>query len=151
MGAGPFPTEAKGEEGERLRVNGGEFGSTTGRPRRCGWFDIPLLRQASLINGLTSLALTKLDVLSGFKKIKVAMGYRVNGKKIDYFPASSLYDADPVYKELSGWDEDIARCKKKADLPKNARNYIDFIESHVGVKISIISVGPDRSHTFKNK
>jgi len=151
VGGGPFPTEARGDEGDRMRVGGAEFGSTTGRPRRCGWFDIPLLRQASLINGLTSLALTKLDVLSGFKKIKVAVGYQADGKRVDHFPASSLERARPIYKELEGWVGDITRCRKTADLPKRAREYVDFIESRAGVKISIISVGPDRSHTFRNK
>lgn len=150
VGEGPFPTEALGEEGNRMRVNGAEFGSTTGRPRRCGWFDVPLLRQSAMINGLTRIVITKLDVLSGFKKIRVAVGYRIGGKKIDYFPAASLHKAEPIYKELKGWNGDISRCKTKADLPSGARNYIDFLESHIGVKISIISVGPDRRNTFKN-
>ncbi len=151
VGEGPFPTEATGKEGERMRVNGSEFGSTTGRPRRCGWFDAPLLRQTAHINGLTSIALTKLDVLSGFKKVRVAVGYRINGKTIDYFPASSLSKAEPIYEDLNGWDENIARCKNRADLPRNARKYIDFIESIINVKISIVSVGPDRLSTFKNR
>lgn len=151
VGEGPFPTEASGEDGDRMRVNGAEFGSTTGRPRRCGWFDVPLLRQSALANGLTGIALTKLDVLSGFKKIKVATGYKVNGKKIDYFPASNLYKAQPIYKELLGWNTDISRCRRKSDLPRSAQAYIDFIESQIGVKISIISVGPERNNTFKNK
>jgi adenylosuccinate synthase len=151
VGEGPFPTEASGEDGDRMRVNGAEFGSTTGRPRRCGWFDVPLLKQSALVNGLTGIALTKLDVLSGFKKIKVAVGYKMNGKKIDYFPASNLYKAQPIYKELEGWNSDISRCRSKADLPRSAQSYIDFIESQIGVKISIISVGPERNNTFKNK
>lgn len=151
VGEGPFPTEAKGEDGDRMRVNGAEFGSTTGRPRRCGWFDVPLLKQSSLVNGLTSIVLTKLDVLSGFEIIKVAVGYTVNGKKIDYFPAANLHKAVPVYRELKGWNANISRCRSKDELPRNAQRYIDFLESKIGVKISIISVGPDRLTTFKNK
>jgi adenylosuccinate synthase len=151
VGEGPFPTEARGEDGDRMRVNGAEFGSTTGRPRRCGWFDVPLLKEAALINGLTSVVMTKLDVLTGFKKVRVAVGYTVDGKKIDYFSPSNLYKAKPVYKELDGWNIDISRCKSKSELPRNARRYIDFIESQIGVKISIISVGPTRHNTFKNK
>jgi adenylosuccinate synthase len=151
VGEGPFPTEAKGEEGDRMRVNGAEFGSTTGRPRRCGWFDVPLLQQSSRINGLTSVVLTKLDVLSGFDKIKVAVGYKINGKKVDYFPATNLHKAEPIYRELKGWKADISRCRSKSELPRNAQSYIDFLESKIGVQISIISVGPDRLTTFKNK
>lgn len=151
VGEGPFPTEEKSEDGDRMRVNGAEFGSTTGRPRRCGWFDIPLLKQSSQVNGLTSIVLTKLDVLTGFKKIKVAVGYTINGKKIDYFPAANLHKAVPVYREMNGWETDISQCRHKDELPKNAQRYIDFLESKIGVKISIISVGPDRLTTFKNK
>lgn len=151
VGEGPFPTEALGEEGDRMRVNGSEFGSTTGRPRRCGWFDMPLIKETALINGLTSIAITKLDVLSGFKKIKVALNYRIDGKKVDYFPVANLHKAEPVYKELEGWNSDISHCKSKSELPANARKYIDFLQSHIGVPISIISVGPGRHNTFKNK
>ncbi len=150
VGGGPFPTEAVGEIGDRIRVNGAEFGSTTGRPRRCGWFDVPLLKQTARINGLTSITLMKLDVLSGFKKIKVAVGYNVGPQKINYFPASNLSKAKPIFRDLDGWNEDISKCKKLNDLPKNARKYIDFIESQIGVKIAIISVGPERHNTFKN-
>jgi adenylosuccinate synthase len=151
VGEGPFPTEARGEEGDRMRVNGAEFGSTTGRPRRCGWFDVPLLKQAALVNGLTSVVMTKLDVLTGFKKIKVAVGYTVDGKKINYFSPSNLYKAKPVYKDLEGWNVDITRCKNKSELPRNARKYIDFIESQIGVNISLISVGPNSHNTIRNK
>jgi adenylosuccinate synthase len=151
VGEGPFPTEAPGSISERMRVNGGEFGSTTGRPRRCGWFDAPLIRQTARINGLTSMALTKLDVLGGFKKIRVAVDYKIKGKGIDFFPASDLGRVEPVYRDIDGWDENIARCKRRKELPKNARAYIDFIESVTGVKISIVSVGPDRHSTFRNK
>jgi adenylosuccinate synthase len=151
VGEGPFPTEAKNEEGDRMRVNGAEFGSTTGRPRRCGWFDVPLLKQSCRINGLTSVVLTKLDVLSGFDTIKVAVGYTLDGKKIDYFPAANLHRAVPVYRELKGWSNDISHCRNKAESPRNAQRYVDFLESKIGVKISIISVGPDRRTTFRNR
>lgn len=150
VGEGPFPTEAPAKLADRMRVNGAEFGSTTGRPRRCGWFDAPLIRQTARINGLTSIALTKLDVLSGFKKIRVAVDYRMNGKIIDHFPASNLNRVQPVYRDLDGWDENIRRCKNRDELPRNARAYIDFIESITGVKVSIVSVGPDRQSTFRN-
>ncbi len=151
VGEGPFPTEAPANISERMRVNGGEFGSTTGRPRRCGWFDVPLVRQTARINGLTSIALTKLDVLSGFKKIRVAVDYKIKGKSINFFPASDLGRVEPVYRDFNGWDENIARCKTRSDLPKNARAYLDFLESASGVKISIVSVGPDRHSTFRNR
>jgi len=149
VGEGPFPTEEFGPLGNMLRDNGGEYGATTGRPRRCGWFDAPLLRQSAMINGLTQIALTKIDVLSGFKKIKVATGYEIDGKKTDHFPSSMLQRVTPVYEELDGWDEDISKCSSVDELPANARNYIDFLEKQTGVRITVISVGPGRKSTFK--
>jgi len=148
VGEGPFPTEDSSADGDRIRVNGGEFGSTTGRPRRCGWFDVVLMKQSARINGLTDIALTKLDVLSGFKKIKVAVAYNYKGEEIDFFPSANLDEVVPVYEELDGWEEDISKCKDFNDLPKNAKNFIKFIEEKIDVKISIISVGPDRNSTF---
>jgi len=148
VGEGPFPTEDTGPEGERMRSIGREFGSTTGRPRRCGWFDVQLLKESCMTNGVTSIALTKLDVLSGFKKIKIATGYSMNNKKIEFFPASMLQDVVPLYTEFDGWDEDISNCKNYKDLPDNTKKYIDFLENSIGVKIAIISVGPDRDKTF---
>ncbi len=148
VGEGPFPTEDKGKNGELLREKGDEFGATTGRPRRCGWFDIELLKHAKRINGLTSIALTKLDVLTGFPKLKVATGYKLNGKKIDYFPSNNVDRLEPVYKELDGWDQDISQCYSFDDLPANAKTYINFLEENSGVKASIISVGPDRKSTI---
>ena len=148
VGEGPFPTEEKGSDGDRLRKIGGEYGSTTGRPRRCGWFDIELMRHTKRLNGLTALALTKLDVLSGLSKIKVAVNYRLNGKKLDHFPSSMLNEVEPVYEELNGWNEDLSACKKYSQLPDNAKAYIDFIEKSLDIKISIISVGPEREMTF---
>jgi adenylosuccinate synthase len=147
VGEGPFPTEDFGDEGDRLRVNGKEFGSTTGRPRRCGWFDIPLLKQATRINGLTGIALTKLDVLQGFKKIKVAVAYEQNGKKIDYFP-SNINNVTPVYEELDGWDENISKCTSYSELPKTTRHYIEFLEKKIGVPVTVVSVGASRENTI---
>jgi len=149
VGEGPFPTEDETDEGQRLRVNGGEFGATTGRPRRCGWFDIPLMKQTARINGLTSISLTKIDVLSGFSKIKVAVSYKVDGKVVDYFPSAQLRNVEPEYIELDGWKEDISKCKSFEDLPDNAQKYISFLEEKVGVKIGMLSVGPGREKTFK--
>jgi adenylosuccinate synthase len=148
VGEGPFPTEEKNADGDRLRVNGNEFGSTTGRPRRCGWFDSELLRQAKRINGLTGIALTKIDVLSGFKKLRVAVGYELKGKKIDHFPSSMFGDVKPVYEELNGWDFDITKVTCLDELPSEAKTYINFLEKQTGVPIKIISVGPSRENTF---
>jgi adenylosuccinate synthase len=148
VGEGPLPTEDEGDDGDRLRVNGKEFGSTTGRPRRCGWFDVPLLKQSKLVNGLSNIALTKLDVLTGFKKIKIAVGYEFNGQPIDYFPAAKLSEVKPIYEEVDGWDEDISEAKKFSDLPKNTQKYVNYIEKLIGIPIVILSVGPGREATF---
>ncbi|MDR3237931.1 MAG: adenylosuccinate synthase [Spirochaetia bacterium] len=147
VGEGPFPTEDTGNDGDRLRVNGKEFGSTTGRPRRCGWFDIELLKHSCLINGFTTLALTKLDVLTGFKKIKVAVRYEHNGKDAGY-SQSSLDSVEPVYEELNGWDENLSKVKTYDTLPSQAKDYIRFLEKNIGAKISTVSVGPERENTF---
>ncbi len=148
VGEGPFPTEDDGEGGARLRERGGEYGSTTGRPRRCGWFDLELLKFAKRTNGLTSMAFTKLDVLSGFKKIKVAVGYELNGKRMEYFPSTMLQKVKPVYESLDGWDEDITLCRSYDELPGNAKVYLDFIRTSLDLPISVVSVGPDRLNTF---
>jgi adenylosuccinate synthase len=149
VGGGPFPTEEKGPDGDRLRESGEEFGSTTGRPRRCGWFDMELVKHTNRINGLSELALTKLDVLTGFPKIKVAVSYEINGKKQDHFPSCALDRIEPIYEELDGWDEDITLCRDYNDLPKNACSYINFIEQSLKLRISLISVGPERESTFR--
>ena len=151
VGEGPFPTEDSSEAGDRLRVNGGEFGATTGRPRRCGWFDAELLRQSKLTNGLTGIALTKLDVLSGFKKIKVAVSYEINGKKVDYFPGAHLHEVKPVYEEIDGWDENISDCRDFNELPANTRSYVRYLEKIIGVPVEIVSVGPGREGTIVMK
>lgn len=148
VGEGPFPTEETGEVGNTLREKGGEYGATTGRPRRCGWYDVELIRQAKRVCGLTELVLVKLDVLSGFDTIKVATGYEYQGRKIDMFPSFMLNKIKPVYTEFPGWKEDISGCTRYADLPDAARRYIDFLEEASGVRISRISVGPDRENTI---
>ncbi|HDP80876.1 MAG TPA: adenylosuccinate synthase, partial [Spirochaetes bacterium] len=148
VGEGPFPTEDLGDEGNNLRIQGDEFGSTTGRPRRCGWFDLEIMKYSRRVNGLTSLALTKLDVLSGFKKIKVAVAYEKNGKKLDYFPSSGHRQIKPVYVEMDGWQDDISTCRSYDSLPSEAREYVNFIRKSLEVPISVVSVGPDRENTF---
>lgn len=149
VGEGPFPTEDFSERGDTLREKGHEYGATTGRPRRCGWFDVELLKQAKRVCGITEVALIKIDVLSGFKKIKVATGYEYEGKKIEMFPSFMLDKVKPIYTELDGWDQDISQIREYKDLPENTKKYIDFIEDKAGVKIAVVSVGPDRTNTIK--
>jgi adenylosuccinate synthase len=148
VGEGPFPTEDFGDGGNQLRDKGGEYGATTGRPRRCGWFDVELLKQAIRICGLTELSLTKLDVLTGFEKIKVAVGYKYQNKKIDMFPSFLLDEVEPVYEEIDGWTEDISNCTSFEELPINAKSYVKHIEELIGIPITIISVGRDRKNTI---
>jgi adenylosuccinate synthase len=150
VGSGPFPTELYGPEGETLRREGAEFGATTGRSRRCGWFDAVGVRHAVRMNGLTGLALTKLDVLTGFKKIPICTAYRYEGKTIDEFPASSkvMHGARPVYEEMDGWDVSLDNARKLSDLPAAAQKYVRRIEEVVGTKIILVSVGPGREQTI---
>ncbi|SCY61900.1 adenylosuccinate synthase [Alkaliphilus peptidifermentans] len=150
VGRGPFPTELDNEVGESIRVKGNEFGTTTGRARRCGWFDGVMVRYTSRINGLTSISLMLLDVLSGFEKIKMCVGYRYKGEVIHNFPASLkvLADCTPIYKELEGWNEDITNVTKYEDLPQNTKKYIEEIEKYINIPVKIISVGPKRSQTI---
>ena len=150
VGNGPFPTELTNEDGEKLRKIGDEYGATTGRPRRCGWYDAFLVAYSQLINGITSVAITKLDVLSSFEKIKVCVGYKISAKKIKYFPTSveQLSAVTPIYEELDGWNEDISSCNSYKELPKKTKEYLDFISKHSGINIEIISVGPKRIQTF---
>jgi len=145
VGSGVFPTEDLGELGEALRSKGGEFGATTGRPRRCGWFDAPLVRQAARLNGLTRLALTKLDVLSGLERIPVCVAYE--GVADDDFPAT-LDDAVPVYEQMAGWDDDLTGCRSISELPENALRYVKRVEELVGVPVELVSVGPGREATI---
>ncbi|HEY2987545.1 MAG TPA: adenylosuccinate synthase [Candidatus Binatia bacterium] len=153
VGSGPFPTELKGAEGERLKQEGDEFGATTGRPRRCGWFDAVGVRHAVRINGLTGIALTKLDVLTGFKKINVCTEYRSAGKTYRDFPASVkvLKNAEPVWEEMEGWDEPLSGARRLSDLPNNARRYVHRLEEIVGCEMVLVSVGPGREETIMLK
>jgi adenylosuccinate synthase len=150
VGRGPFPTELDGPEGETLRREGAEFGATTGRSRRCGWFDAVGVRHAVRMNGLTGIALTKLDVLTGFKRIPICTAYRYEGKTIDEFPASSkvMHGAQPVYEEMDGWDVSLDSARKLSDLPAAAQKYVQRIEEVVGTKIILVSVGPGREQTI---
>lgn len=153
VGKGPFPTELNDDIGDTLREKGREYGTTTGRPRRCGWLDAVIARYAVRVNGITSLALTKLDTLSGFDKIKICTAYRKGDQVIEEFPASleELAECEPVYQELDGWDEDISNVTRYEDLPVNARRYIELIESLCGVEISMVAVGPQRQQTIVRK
>ena len=148
VGGGPFPTELIGEAGEVLRRSGAEFGATTGRPRRCGWLDIPALRAAVRINGLTSVALTKLDVLSGIKELKVCVGYRYEGANHEHPPFDALDDVAPIYESLEGWTEEIVNCRALEELPSAAKHYIQRISELIGCPITLLSVGPDREQTL---
>ncbi len=151
VGSGPFPTEVEGSLGDTLREKGGEYGATTGRPRRCGWFDIPLMRHASRVNGLTHLAITKLDVLDGLPKLKICVAYKLDGKKIDYFPTDIhvLEQCKPVYEEMDGWKEDISDIKSYKDLPKNAKKYLKRISEAANAKISLVSTGAERGKIIR--
>ncbi|MBM7856096.1 adenylosuccinate synthase [Desulfohalotomaculum tongense] len=150
VGEGPFPTELHDELGEKIRRQGHEFGTTTGRPRRCGWFDAVIGRYSARINGLNYLAITKLDVLSGLPEIKICTGYKLDGKVTTSFPASlkTLARCEPVYETLPGWQEDISGAQSIADLPENAQRYLQRISQLVGVPLAMVSVGPKRSQTI---
>ncbi len=152
VGEGPFPTEVFDEEAEKLRQLGGEFGATTGRPRRVGWFDVEPVRHGVRVNGLNMIALTKLDVLDQYETLKVAVGYELSGKRVSYFPSSEYENIEVIYEEFPGWQEDISGCRTFSALPKNARKYILALEKFIGVPVQWISVGPGRDQTIvKNK
>jgi adenylosuccinate synthase len=150
VGSGPFPTELFDEDGEVLRKIGGEVGVTTGRNRRCGWFDAPIARYTVRVNGLTDFFLTKLDVLTGWEKIPVCVAYEIDGKRVEELPASQsdFHHAKPIYEYLLGWKENISKAKTVADLPKNAQEYVKFLEKISGAPISAIGVGPGRDETI---
>ena len=150
VGAGSFPTELTDDLGDHLRERGGEFGTTTGRPRRCGWLDLVVLKYAIRVNGLTELCLTKLDVLDQMDTIKVCVGYKAGDEVIDEFPLDleSFDQCEPIYEELPGWNEDISAMTEFDELPENAKKYVQYIESKVGVKIKLISVGTRRRQTI---
>jgi len=150
VGSGPFPTELDGPDGETLRREGAEFGATTGRSRRCGWFDDVGVRHAVRMNGMTGIALTKLDVLTGFRRIPICTAYRYDGKLITEFPASSkvMQNAHPVYEEMDGWTQPLDNVRKFSDLPKSAQKYVRRIEEIIGTEIILVSVGPGREQTI---
>jgi adenylosuccinate synthase len=150
VGSGPFPTELDDEVGDRLRVRGNEYGSVTGRPRRCGWFDAAGLRRVVEINGITGLCITKLDVLDGLDTVRIAIGYKVRGEQRDILPvgADALSICAPVYEELPGWQESTEGVQSFEDLPTNAQAYLRRLEVLVGAPIAIISTGPERLETI---
>jgi len=150
VGSGPFPTELKDKTGDRLRDTGREFGSTTGRPRRCGWLDLPALKYAIMINGVTQLFMTKSDVMSGFDTVKICTSYLSENKECDEIPFTERI-IQPVYHELPGWKENISDIRHFADLPQNLRDYITFIEGQTGIPVTMVSVGPDREETIFRK
>lgn len=151
VGEGPLPTELHDEAGKHLHDVGHEFGTTTGRSRRCGWFDLPLLKKAIFLNGYTSVALTKLDVLTGLDTIKIAVAYDLDGEKLDYPPidTSDLDRCKPVYEEMPGWSDALTDVKSYADVPEAARKYVERLEELMGVPIEYVSVGPGREQTFR--
>lgn len=150
VGNGPFPTEDKGKLGDFLRERGNEYGATTGRPRRCGWIDLVALKKAVQINGIDSLAITKLDVLNDLETIKVCVAYRFKGKEIDYLPvdAYDLECCEPIYREFNGWQRDLSTIRDSIDLPVEAKDYLKFIEDFLETKIMLISVGPERNENI---
>jgi adenylosuccinate synthase len=150
VGAGPFPTELTDEAGENLRKQGGEFGVTTGRSRRTGWFDAVIARYATRVNGITDYFLTKLDVLSGLETIPICVAYDVDGERVEDMPMTQtgVHHAVPVYEEMPGWWEDLSDCRTFEDLPANARAYIERIEELSGARVSAVGVGPGRDQTI---
>ncbi len=149
VGDGPFPTELNDETGNRIREVGHEYGTTTGRPRRVGWFDSVVMRHSRRVSGITNLSLNSIDVLSGLPTVKICVAYDLDGKRIDHYPASleQLKRCQPIYEELPGWEEDITGCRSLDELPEAARNYVRRVGELVGVRISTFSVGPDRDQT----
>jgi adenylosuccinate synthase len=151
VGSGPFPTELNNETGTTLRNIGREFGSTTGRPRRCGWLDLPALKYSIMINGITKLFITKADVLSGFKTIKICTSYKIDGKECMELPFSNDSVIEPVYIDMQGWEEDISGIREFNKLPEALKRYIEFIEIQTHTPVTMVSVGPDRTETiFRN-
>ncbi len=148
VGSGPFPTELGDATGEMLRQRGHEFGATTGRPRRTGWLDLPALKYAVMISGVTDLIMMKADVLDGFDTVKVACGYRVDGVRTDRVPYDVYAEVEPVYKEFKGWKADLGSCRSEAELPDEFKAYIAYIEQETGIPVRILSLGPDRAQTI---
>jgi adenylosuccinate synthase len=149
VGSGPFPTELFNDTGKEIAKIGNEFGATTGRPRRCGWLDIPALKYAVMLNGVTHLIMTKADVLSGFKEIQVCTHYKYRGEVIDFFPYDiQNFGAEPIFKKFKGWGEDLRTLKSYEDFPESFKIYVSFLEKELGVPITMISTGPDRKDTL---
>jgi adenylosuccinate synthase len=150
VGEGPFPTELHNEIGELIRTKGHEFGTTTGRPRRCGWLDLAVIKYAAAVSGIHGFALTRLDILTGLEKLKICIGYKYKGTALHEFPASLkvLAQCEPIYEEMAGWTEDITTVRKYEDFPLNARRYVERIVEITGVKMSIVSIGPKRDQTI---
>ncbi len=150
VGTGPFPTELHDDIGERIGERGHEFGTTTGRKRRCGWFDAVLVRQAIKVSGISGIALTKLDVLDGFDELKICVGYELNGQKIDYYPASQIHQADvkPIYETVEGWQESTYGARSWADLPAAAVKYVRHIEELIEAPVTLLSTSPERDDTI---
>ncbi|MFV0346671.1 MAG: adenylosuccinate synthase [Bacteroidales bacterium] len=148
VGSGPFPTELFDAEGETMRKNGNEFGSTTGRPRRCGWLDLVALKYAIMINGVTELYMMKGDVLSGFKTLKICTSYNIDGAESDKFPYEISDNLKPVYTDIKAWADDITACSTYDALPAEFGGYVKFIEDYTGVPVTVVSVGPDREQTI---
>jgi len=148
VGMGPFPTELHDETGNKLRDKGHEYGSTTGRPRRCGWLDLVALKYATMLNGVTELIMMKGDVLDSFETIKICVGYEINGEVVEHFPFELNDDVKPVYVELPGWETDLTKIKSQNEFPEELNNYISFIEDEMKIPVSIASVGPNREQTI---
>jgi adenylosuccinate synthase len=150
VGGGPFPTEALDDAGETIRKRGKEFGAVTGRPRRCGWFDVPLLRYTAIVNGFDSLIITKLDVLDEFTEIKVCTGYKMGGKEICEMPptVAGIEKVEPVYETLPGWNSSTFGISEYSELPQRAKDYLAFLEERTGVEAGCISTGPERNQTI---
>lgn len=147
VGGGPFPTELDDEIGQQLRDAGAEYGSTTGRPRRCGWLDLVALRHAVAVNGLDEIAMTKLDVLSALPELRICVAYELDGERLDYPPYERVEDVTPIYETLEGWDAELASARSRGDLPQAAQQYLARIEQEVGCRVGVVSVGPDREDT----
>ena len=149
VGAGPFPTELFDETGDKMCTLGHEFGSVTGRKRRCGWIDLVALKYSVMINGVTKLIMMKSDVLDTFETIKACVAYKVNGEEIDYFPYDITEGVEPVYAELPGWQTDMTKMQSEDEFPEEFNAYLTFLEEQLGVQIKIVSVGPDRAQTIE--
>ena len=150
VGDGPFPTELFDENGEKLREAGHEYGSTTGRPRRCGWLDLVAVKYSAQLNGITHLAITLLDVLSAVEEVNICVGYEIDGERVDGYPMhqTDLHHAKPVYKRLPGWGVDITGCRMRVDLPDAAREFVEFVEAEIGAPLCMVSVGPERDQAI---